>query len=77
MKIELYHVCSKNPEHKAWGIYRRNKKRIFNLFRLVTICLDYDNAIKQAEALAKQDPDKDFTVQGAKYSNHLPDDYKI
>lgn len=74
MKTELYHVCEKNPEHKAWGIYSRNK-RLFNLFRLSTVCLDYDNAVKQAEALAKQEPNKDFSVQGAKDASYLPEKY--
>ena len=75
VKNDLYHICEKDSEHKAWGIYRKSKRGVFNLFRLITICFDYDNAIKQAKALAEKEPDKDFSIQGAKLSDYLPEKY--
>ena len=74
MKIELYFVCDKDLNHRAGGIYSRNR-RTFNLFRLTSICFDYDNAVAQAKALAAKEPNRDFSVQGARCSNDLPEKY--
>lgn len=75
MKTELYHVCKKDPKHKAWGVYSRRKGRVACLFRLVTVCLAHEAAVAHATSLTKYFPENEYSVQGETVSANLPDRY--
>ena|SRR6266446_6270177 len=73
MENKLYFVTPPNPRHAAWGVYRRRKRKIHNLFRLVTAYLDRDTAIRTAITLTN--PYYDYSVQGDKSMDSLANTY--
>ena len=71
---KLYHVCAKDPKHKAWGVYKRPKKSIVTKpFKLEVIVFDYDEALETARNFQTANPKLDINLQGATTSSVFPD----
>lgn len=74
----LYHICKRNPKHKAWGIYSKAKSsRVTAALSLQSIVLDYKTAIDTAQKLQEDNPKKHYSIQGSPSSGSLPDKYTI
>lgn len=59
---DLYHV-PEPQQVRYWGVYRKSKRRLFGLFRLVHIAISRDEAIKEALRRAEAERGYYFSIQ--------------
>jgi hypothetical protein len=73
-----YHICPKNPKHKAWGLYARGTGAQPNMpFVMVMTFSDHMVGERHARDMTTLRKGVDYNLQGAVFSTDLPPKFYI